>query len=143
MTDYAAIADAAEAYADYQSAYAAMSAETVQVQKSLDGRMLNERTVYALIGTTAGETLLQGIEGLPDNQLPARVKAWFAPGAGGIDVLESAAQSIIGAMVQGGAITQAEADTLTAYGYTTEKKWPGIGPDHIRKALEMRARGDI
>ena len=138
--NYGAIADAA-AGKTVDQAFADMSTSTTQQPKQLDQRMINERTVLSVLGLSTGEQFMQAIEA--SAEIPARVKGWFKPSEMGVDVLDTNAQGIIAAMVAGAVITQAEADSLTAYGYEAQPKWSGVTQGHIKKALDMRARGEI
>lgn len=137
MIDYQKIA-AGDPGGDLHVAFATMAAETVQVLRDVDGRMLSARGVYGLIGQESGKKAMDAIKvSMADED----IKAWFSPDQGGIDSLlvgptfdQLAASSVI---------TQAEADFVKAYAYEEQPKYHGLTVAQLEKARMKKARGDF
>lgn len=122
-----------------QEAADALAPVMAQKEKALDDRMISERRVFAILGMVSGEAFMAAIEA--SNDIPARVKAWFKPSEQGVDVLDPSAAMIIGMMVAGGVIGQAEADSLMAFGYEEESEYPGITATMVQNARDQVAKG--
>jgi len=138
--NYAAIADAA-AGLSLDDAFAAISIRIVTVEKGIDQRMINERTILSLIGMADGDAFMTALEASVN--VPDRIKPWFKPSESGVDVLDVGSQKIIAMMVGGSVITQAQADTITDYGFSTVPEFGGVSRGHVKKAIDMRARGEV
>jgi hypothetical protein len=132
MVDYAAIADAAAAYADYQAAFDAMSALTEPAPNaSITGNGLRAWAAqhdadYQILkgGTDAlSEVALRMID-TPDSLL---------------DMADPQIQGFVTAL----GISQAGKDALFSRATRTQKVWPGLRPGHVQNAVQMRAEGRV
>jgi hypothetical protein len=85
--------------------------------KDISMRMVNERTVFGLIGNVSGEGFMMALETAPSELIPDRVKAWFKPSEHGIDISSKSATDIINSMATGGVITEGEAEALKGYAF--------------------------
>ena len=128
--DYKAIADevSAKGYADYETAFAAMSAETVSADKTT--AIVTEGMILSGLGVTEGSTFIAALEA----NLPAPVIRVLQ--ASGIDVADPEAKASLAAMLAGGLITQAAADFCAAQAVEVKPKWPRLEPGHVQNAVE-------
>ena len=122
-----------------QAASDALALVIDKTEKSIDDRMINERSVFAIIGMATGEAFMAAIEA--DANIPTRVKDWFKPSEQGVDVLDVSVASIFSSMVGASVITQAEADLLTDYGYESSPAYPGISPLMVQNARDQVIAG--
>jgi len=116
---------------------ATLAAMTVSV--SLGEVLINERTVFATLGSTEGEVFMSGLEAVAaGNSAIARVVSWLKPGPdSGIDIADAETQAILNSLVGTAGITQSHVDVLTALASTDRAKYPGIQMTHLTKARGM------
>ena len=124
-----------------ESAFSAMNARTVFIEKPADERMINERGVFKVLGVAKGEALMQWIEAQPIEMVPARVKTWFKPSEQGVDVLDSSAQAIFYAAEVGGIISATDNAKLSEYGRDEVPEYPGLTEIKIQNARDIKAKG--
>lgn len=132
MVDYAAIADAAAVYADYQTAFDAMSALTEPAPNAtLSGNDLRlwaaQRDAdYQILkaGTDVLSEIAIRLINTPDSQL-------------------SMADPRVQGFIEGMGISQAGKDALYAMAARTQKVWPGLKLGHVQNAVQMRAEGRV
>lgn len=138
--DYKAIADdvAANGDADYQAAFARMSAETVT--EDLPSVRITEAGVISRLGLTDGEAILDAIESAP--MTSPRVKRLIQL-PDGINLADAAAKGFINALQAGGHITPAQKTMLMDLTRETKPKWPGLQPGHVQNAIDWRSEGKI
>lgn len=121
-----------------EAAFATMSAETVDVLRPVDDRMISSRGVYGIIGQTAGKAAMDAIK---SSQSDEDVKSWFSPSEGGIDSF--LIKDIFDGLAANNVITQAEADLVKAYAYTKQPKYPGLKMGHLQDARRKKAEGEF
>jgi|GEM_PF-6669965 len=111
---------------------AALRAMTVRVRIA-DPR-LTYRGVYALFGPIEGEQVVAAVEA--SAVVPPRVKSWFQPSEGGVDVTDPGTGAVLGLMVDDGEMSAAQRDTIIGFGYRTQPKYPGINAGHLQAVRE-------
>lgn len=130
MPDYTAIADAAAAYADYQTAFDAMSTQTEPAPyATLTGHDLR---IWAAQHDADYQTLKGGTDALSE----IAIKLINTPDSR-LTVSDPQIQGLIAAL----GISQAGKDALFTLAARTQKVWPGLKPGHVQDAVRMRAEG--
>lgn len=142
MTNYSAIADACTAagFTDptqWEAAFNVLAAET-EIREDAEKRV-TEVDVLAAFGMTSGDSLLSRLEAA----LPARVARLFEPANGGIKILDPETVAVLGQLVAGAVITQAESDGLQDIARETVPVWQGLKPGHCQNAMQWRSAGKI
>lgn len=105
--------------------------------------LINERSVYAVLGGVDGEAFLQTLEGIAQSADPmapviARVESWFKPGPeSGVDICNGEVQMILNGVVGQGSITQQMVDDVVSLSTETVPKYPGLKITHIEKARAL------
>lgn len=141
--NYAAIADRAqEIGGDYLTAFSVMAAETEIV--TLEANWESRLAILSRLGVAMGATVIGKIEAAisADPNLPD-ILIDMVRSERGVNLADPETIGLIGALVAGGALTQAEADALLASNTETTAKWPGLKPGHVQNALEQRAAGEV
>lgn len=88
----------------------ALNAVTVTIT---DATWATERTLYASLGPTIGEEILQRFEAAAaGNPVIARVRNWLKPAEGGIDLGHPSTQAQLDALQAGGVLTAAHVAAL-------------------------------
>jgi len=131
MVDYKAIADEAESYGDYQTAFDVMSLETTEEFKELSSNNLREWCVsnsddYALLksdGTTLSELALKQIN----------------IDASPLDMRKESIRGFVSVLP----ISDTGKKALTDAATIEIKVWQGLKPGHVQNALQKRAEGKI
>ena len=142
MIDYAAIADRAVEIVgsadevQHMVAFDAMKYETVSTQRG--EYFESEIGMMSRLGVQDADTILTKIE----SNVPARVQRMIQSDRG-INLADSQTQALVGALVQGGVLTQAESDALFAPLTVTTKRWPDLLPGYVQDALRKRANGEV
>ncbi len=117
--DYEALKnlDAAQTAAlDPTAAAAALNAKTLT---RVVERMTTSRGLYAALGPTVAETILQKLEGAAQAEGPyqavlARAVGWLNAYAGGIDLGDAYTRAMLDTLQLAGVLTTAEVDALKA-----------------------------
>lgn len=131
MVNYKSIADAASKYSGYETAYAAMSAETV------DG--LGNVSSNRLRGWCAANPLdydrIKNSEGAIADIALIQIRTESA----GLDLSEVSIQGFVMALP----ISPAGKAGIFALAKTESKVWRGLKPGHVQNAMQKRAAGVI
>lgn len=142
MIDYKAIADRAVEIvgsadeAQHMTAFDAMKDETVTTTKS--EHFESEIGLMSRLGVQDADTILTKIEAA----VPARVQRMIQSDRG-INLADPQTQALVGALVQGGVLTQAESDALLAPLSSTSLRWTGLRAGYVQDALRKRAAGEV
>jgi sarcosine oxidase gamma subunit len=88
--------------------------ETVYVET-----MVNERTLYGVIGAEAGEAFMAGLEAAAQSAMPSspiikRALSWMAPDKKGVDLGNPETHAMLAALVGAEILQQASVDRLKA-----------------------------
>ena len=131
MVNYKAIADKAEQYSDYETAYAAMSAETKDEYKELSSNNLREWAVsneddYNLIKTSNLLICEMSMKQIEIDSSPLDMRKESIRGL--VSLLPISAP---------GKVSLLQAATIQV------KVWPNLKPGHIQNALQKRAEGKV
>ena len=142
MIDYAAIADRAVEIigsadeSQHMIAFDVMRDETVSTQRA--EFFESEIALMSRLGVQDADAILSKIEAA----VPPRVQRMIQSDHG-INLADSQTQALVGALVQGGVLTQAESDALFAPLTVTTKRWPDLLPGYVQDALRKRANGEV
>lgn len=93
-------------------------------------RFVNERTLYGELGLAVGEEILQRLDAAAAaDAVIARVRGWFAPSAGGVDVGMASTRAMLDQLQAGGVLTadQVTAIKAMAEGMQTRSETLGLG----------------
>ncbi len=122
---------------DDEADLAVLAALTESV--SLGEVLINERTVFAALGSLEGEVFMAGLEVVASGSSSIeRVVSWLKPGPeAGIDIADVETQAILNSLVGTAGITQPHVDGLVALASTDQAKYPGIQMTHLTKARGM------
>ena len=131
--DYKAIADevALKGYADYEIAFAAMSAEENTEYRALSG---SELRIWAAQNADDYATIKAGLDHL--SEIAYRL----------IDDPQSTLSlddARVRALVDGLSITPAGKQAIYDMASVSRKVWPGLKPGHVQNAIDWRAEGRI
>jgi len=115
----------------------------MSVQRDRGERLITERTVYAALGASAAEVLLQTLDGVAQSADPmapvvARVVSWLKPSSefAGVDICNAETQGLLLLMAANGVLDQTAVDGLIALSKETVAKYPNI---HIGDLQNARA----
>lgn len=90
--------------------------------------LITSRTLYADLGPTAAETILQKLEAASaSNAVVKRVLGWLLPSESGVDIAHSATRGQIDALVQEGVLTSGEGSAIKALGEVTKSLGESLG----------------
>jgi len=131
MVNYKAIADTAEPYGDYQTAFNAMSIETVTQYKELSSNNLREwSTTFQ-----ADYTLLKNDDGVLAEMALKQVNIDVSP----LDMRKEAVRGFVNALPISldGKAALLEAATVQV------DVWQGLKAGHVQNALQKRAEGKV
>ena len=132
MVNYTAIADAAAGYADYQTAFSAMS---IEMGATTFGDLSpNSLKMWAATYPADYLTLHNGTDAISLLAL-----SMIGSAASRLVVSDTDIHGFINALP----ITQGAIDGLYYMATRTNKAWPNLSIATVKKAFEMRERGDI
>ena len=132
MVNYTAIADAAAGYADYQTAFSAMS---IEMGATTFGDLSpNSLKMWAATYPADYLTLHNGTDAISLLAL-----SMIGSAASRLVVSDADIHGFINALP----ITQGAIDGLYYMATRTNKAWPNLSIATVKKAFEMRERGDI
>ena len=132
MVNYTAIADAAAGYADYQTAFSAMS---IEMGATTFGDLSpNSLKMWAATYPADYLTLHNGTDAISLLAL-----SMIGSAASRLVVSDTDIHGFINALP----ITQGAIDGLYFMATRTNKAWPNLSIATVKKAFEMRERGDI
>ena len=132
MVNYTAIADAAAGYADYQAAFSAMS---IEMGATTFGDLSpNSLKMWAATYPADYLTLHNGTDAISLLAL-----SMIGSAASRLVVSDADIHGFINALP----ITQGAIDGLYYMATRTNKAWPNLSIATVKKAFEMRERGDI
>jgi len=131
MVDYKAIADEAEQYGDYQSAYNIMSLETVESYGALSSNNLREWAVsneadYNAIKANGDVLTEMALKQIEIDRSP-------------LDLSKPTIRAFVNSLP----ISDTGKTALLDKAKITSKKWQGLKPGHIQNALQKRAEGRV
>jgi len=142
-TNFAAIADRAVEIigsadaAQAQTAFDAMSAETVQAGDNWE----TELGVISRLGMSVGVTILETMKAAGQSTFGTDVIKRFIESTRGVNLADPQTIGFVMSLVTAGAITPEQADALLAT--NNEPKWRSLTIDQVTDALTMRAAGEI
>ena len=132
MVNYTAIADAAAGYADYQAAFSAMS---IEMGATTFGDLSpNSLKMWAATYPADYLTLHNGTDAIS-----LLAMSMIGSEASRLVVSDTDIHGFINALP----ITQGAIDGLYYMATRTNKAWPNLSIASVKKAFEMRERGDI
>lgn len=120
--------------------FAALTTPSVTVPKP--GTRLAELGVLDVLGPTAGEAFLQGLEAAAQsNPTLARIVRWLRTDYG-VDLGNATLQQQLLGLAQLGVVTQQSAEALVAHGskqisIAEQNGWHGLGLGHVKSAEEF------
>ena len=132
MIDYKAIADAAEAYPDYQTAFDAMSIEMgANTFKDMPPNLLKIWGAsfpddYQLLHNGTDTVSLLAMSMISSEVTP-------------LGVSDSSIHPFINSLP----VSQAAIDRLYYMATKTNKAWPGLKSGHVQNAMQKRAEGTV
>jgi hypothetical protein len=134
--NYTAIADHVDAngWQDYETAFAAMAAETTTHTKA-EARY-NELDLMRELGMATAGAVLDKLE----QALPARVVR--AIQGAGIDLVHAETSAVLDSLVPA-VLTTEERSALSGLTVEIVSTWPGLRAGHVQNAMQMRASGEI
>lgn len=131
MIDYKAIADEAEQYSDYQAAFDVMSLEEKDEHKELSSNNLREwaanyQSDYLAIKSDGGVLSEMAMKQIDIDSSP-------------LDMRKESVRGLVNALL----ISDDGIAALLSLSTIKVKVWQGVARRHIKKAMELRARGEI
>jgi hypothetical protein len=145
--NYSAIADRATEIigsadpAQFQTAFDAMVSETESTV--LTENFESELAVISRLGISEGVTVLETIKAAALQQLGVDTLTRLIESERGVNLADPQTIAFVGALVTGGALTQAQADALLSSNTVTEPKWPGLKAGIVQDALRQRVGGEV
>lgn len=101
---------------------------------------VTERTIYATLGPTAGETFLATLEGVgQSNAVVARAVSWLAPPSDGIDVGDQYTRAMLDTLAAGEVLT---AESVAAIKALAERP-ANITADQVSAAWKNSPRPNV
>lgn len=131
MVNYKAIADEAEQYGDYETAYTAMSAETKGEYKELSSNNLREWSV----SNEADYNLIKNDGGLVSEMALKQIDIDSSP----LDMRKETVRGFVSML----SISAPGKASLLQAATIQVKVWQGLKPGHIQNALQKRAEGKV
>ena len=131
MVNYKAIADEAEQYGDYETAYAAMSVETTDEYKELSSNNLREWAVgnpldYATIKANGDVVTEMAMKQIDIDSSPLDMRKESVRGFVSLLPIDATGKASL-----------MQAATIQV------KVWPNLKPGHIQNALQKRVEGKV
>ena len=118
-----------------QAATDLLNAETISL---VSPRLVNERTIMAEVGATAGLAIIEALEGAT-HPLVKKAAEWLKPNQEGIDVGHPDTRAQIDAIVPS-VLTQNQADALKGLAETQVSRATEIGIGLVRVGYVTKAR---
>ncbi len=131
MVNYKAIADEAEQYGDYETAFTAMSQETTSEYKELSSNNLREWAV----SNEADYNLIKNDSGLVSEMALKQIDIDSSP----LDMRKETVRGFVSMLP----ISATGKASLLQAATIQVKVWQGLKPGHIQNALQKRAEGKI
>lgn len=137
--DYKGIADAVLDGEDAETAFARLSAETIEQPPPAE-IYESELGLMSRLGVQLADTILTKIDGAVSERVVRMIRS-----ERGINLADPQTAALVAGLVQAGVLDQAtEADQLMEPTLPTQvAKWPGLKLGHVVNAIEWRAGGMI